>query len=122
MVPNPETDNRAAIELADMIRSKDPNKYIRFPVYINEPMNGAELELLELSVRANNCLRRMGYRTIGQLVDSIDGMQDLLKGRNLGKKTAQEIMFKIYLYQYSVLKPERKKEFLKQVMRLNQVD
>jgi len=44
---------------------------------------------LELSVRAANCLREAKLHTIGELVQKTP--QELLKYRNFGKKSLQEI-------------------------------
>ena len=50
----------------------------------------ALLEELELSVRSYNCLRRAGKRTIQDIIKM--SSPDLLKVRNLGRKSAQEII------------------------------
>ena len=44
---------------------------------------------LELSVRSANCLREARIQTIGDLVQKTDG--EMLKYRNFGKKSLQEI-------------------------------
>ena len=44
---------------------------------------------LELSVRSANCLREARIQTIGDLVQK--GSQEMLKYRNFGKKSLQEI-------------------------------
>lgn len=51
------------------------------------------IEELDLSVRSYNCLRRAGIRTIKEL--SKKTKDDLFKIRNMGKKTAKEIMWKL---------------------------
>lgn len=68
----------------------------------------AEIAMLSLSVRSSNCLHRIGYRTIGDIVDAIESWQDLLKVRNLGRTSAVEIICKMKEYQESLLsKAER---------------
>jgi DNA-directed RNA polymerase subunit alpha len=47
------------------------------------------VEELELSVRANNCLRNAGITTIGELVQKTEA--ELMKTKNFGKKSLQEI-------------------------------
>lgn len=54
------------------------------------------IEELELSVRSYNCLRRAGVHTIGQLRSM--AYEDLAKVRNLGRKSAEEIMAKLEEY------------------------
>ena len=51
------------------------------------------IEELDLSVRAYNCLKKAGINTVGDLVKY--KYQDLIKVRNLGKKTLKEIISKL---------------------------
>jgi DNA-directed RNA polymerase subunit alpha len=51
------------------------------------------IEELELSVRSSNCLKRAGINTVEELVDKTE--DDLMKVRNLGKKSLQEIKDKL---------------------------
>jgi len=50
---------------------------------------GKSVEELELSVRANNCLRNAHITTIGELVQRTEA--ELMKTKNFGKKSLQEI-------------------------------
>lgn len=94
-------------------------KRFRFPVYLGETFLETPLEDLELSVRSYNCLRRAGVRYIGDIVDSIDSRADLLKIRNLGAKSADEIMTALMEYQFSLLSDEGKKKYLVRIAELN---
>ncbi|SFL90790.1 DNA-directed RNA polymerase subunit alpha [Halanaerobium salsuginis] len=51
------------------------------------------IEELELSVRSSNCLKRAGINTVDELVSKTE--DDLMKVRNLGKKSLQEIKDKL---------------------------
>jgi DNA-directed RNA polymerase subunit alpha len=51
---------------------------------------------LELSVRSSNCLKAANLRTLGELVIRTD--QEMLKYRNFGKKSLQEIKEKLEEY------------------------
>lgn len=51
------------------------------------------IEELELSVRSSNCLKRAGINTVGELISKTE--DDLMKVRNLGKKSLQEIKEKL---------------------------
>ena len=51
------------------------------------------IEELELSVRSSNCLKRAGINTVNELVSKSE--EDLMKVRNLGKKSLQEIAEKL---------------------------
>lgn len=62
------------------------------PVMSGEQVNawlGKSVEELELSVRANNCLRNANITTIGELVQRTEA--ELMKTKNFGKKSLQEI-------------------------------
>ena len=109
-------DLAPAIALANEIRSRRGS--IRFRVY-ERMLAGHELGEMELSVRSENCLRRANLSTAGELAERINGMDDLVKHRNLGKKSAQEIMYKLFLLQYAIMPAERRAAYLEDVAELN---
>ncbi|MBE3576762.1 MAG: DNA-directed RNA polymerase subunit alpha [Limnochordales bacterium] len=51
------------------------------------------IEELDLSVRSYNCLKRAGIDTIGELVRKTE--EDMMKVRNMGKKSLQEVKEKL---------------------------
>ncbi len=51
------------------------------------------IEDLDLSVRAFNCLKRAGINTVGELVQR--NQEDMMKVRNLGKKSLEEVEQKL---------------------------
>lgn len=51
------------------------------------------VEELDLSVRAYNCLKRAGINTVGELIRRTE--EDMMKVRNLGKKSLQEVKDKL---------------------------
>lgn len=51
------------------------------------------IEELDLSVRAFNCLKRAGINTVGELVQK--DQEDMMKVRNLGKKSLEEVEQKL---------------------------
>ena len=51
------------------------------------------IEELEFSVRSYNCLKRAGIHTVADIVSKTE--QDMIKVRNLGKKSLDEVMKKI---------------------------
>ena len=57
---------------------------------------------IEFSVRASNALKRSGLMTIGSIIDAIMN-DELLRIRNLGRKSYNEIKTKILLYGYDRL-------------------
>ena len=47
------------------------------------------IDELELSVRSYNCLKRAGIQTVEELIQKTE--EDMMKVRNLGKKSLKEI-------------------------------
>ena len=72
----------------DVEEDVEEEEYEAEPEEVN-PNLFKSVEELELSVRSYNCLKAAGIRTIAQLVQM--GESDLLKFRNFGKKSLQEI-------------------------------
>jgi DNA-directed RNA polymerase subunit alpha len=51
------------------------------------------IDELELSVRSYNCLKRAGINTVRELVNKTP--DDMMKVRNLGKKSLDEVLAKL---------------------------
>lgn len=67
-----------------------------------------EIDELDLSVRAYNCLKRAGIDTVADLIQL---NKDELSGiRNLGKKSAEEILKKLHAMNLRLLGREKKDE------------
>ena len=62
------------------------------------------IEELELSVRSSNCLKRAGINTVEELIQKTE--DDLMKVRNLGKKSLQEIKEKVHELDLKLKDPE----------------
>ncbi|HAT98169.1 MAG TPA: DNA-directed RNA polymerase subunit alpha, partial [Acidaminococcaceae bacterium] len=58
-----------------------------------DPKLAMSIEEMDLSVRSNNCLRRAGINTVGDLINRSE--DDLKKVRNLGTKSLEEIIKKL---------------------------
>ena len=58
-----------------------------------EKMLEMSIEELELSVRSSNCLRRANINTVDELIQKSE--EDMMKVRNLGKKSLNEIKHKL---------------------------
>jgi DNA-directed RNA polymerase subunit alpha len=59
---------------------------------VEEPTNKYQnmtIEDLELSVRSYNCLKRAGIQTVEELTQKTE--EDMMKVRNLGKKSLKEV-------------------------------
>ena len=76
------------------------------------------LDDVEFSPRAENSLKRAGIFTIGGVIDLIseDG---LLRIRNLGKKTQNEIKTRILVFGYDRLTEVEKKRFFRDIIDKN---
>jgi DNA-directed RNA polymerase subunit alpha len=51
------------------------------------------IEELDLSVRSYNCLKRAGINTVEELIQKT--VEDMMKVRNLGKKSLEEVENKL---------------------------
>lgn len=107
----------SGMEGAEVRRRHGGKLYFR--MYMTQAMSESGIESLELSVRAYNCLKRAGYSTIGQLAEAIAAGTNISRLRSCGAKTSEEIMVKLFLYQYEMLKPEKREAYLRETIRLN---
>ena len=57
-------------------------------------MQSMAIEDLDLSVRSYNCLKRAGIQTVEELTQRSE--EEMMKVRNLGKKSLKEVKDKIY--------------------------
>lgn len=93
-------------------------------MFTNEQMEQG-VDVLDLSQRAYNCLRRNNIYTLGDLVNGVKtngeetSKRRLLKFRNLGRKTSEEILLKMFYYQFIVLPEKRKNEYMQEVVLSN---
>ena len=62
------------------------------------------IEELDLSVRSYNCLKRAGIHTVEDLTQKTE--DDMLKVRNLGKKSLDEVIFKLESYKLKLKEKE----------------
>ena len=68
------------------------------------------IDEINFSVRSMNALRRAGIFTIGDLIKALSG-DELIKVRNLGKKSLNEIKTKMLAYGFERLSPYDKQVF-----------
>ena len=59
----------------------------------SEKVKDMTVEELDLSVRSFNCLKRAGINTVGELTNKTE--EDMMKVRNLGKKSLEEVVSKL---------------------------
>ncbi|MBR1674627.1 MAG: hypothetical protein IJ703_06690 [Eubacterium sp.] len=105
-----------------LIRNK---KMFHYSVMFTSEQMKQDIEVLDLKPRAYNCLRRYGFNTISHLVNGVhtkeneSSKKQLLRIRNLGKQTAEEILLKLFYYQFLILPDERKKEYMQEILLKN---
>jgi DNA-directed RNA polymerase subunit alpha len=75
------------VEYVKISQMKDEERAIRLA--IPDEKYNMPVEQLDLSVRTMNCLRRSNIATVGELIGK--GTKELLKLRNFGQKSFQEI-------------------------------
>jgi len=62
------------------------------------------IEELELSVRSYNCLKRAGIATVEDLANRTEA--DMMKVRNLGKKSLDEVINKLHSLDLDFIREE----------------
>ncbi len=62
------------------------------------------IEELDLSVRSFNCLKRAGINTVEDLIDKTE--EDMMKVRNLGRKSLEEVIAKLDSFGFTLRKEE----------------
>ena len=102
-------------------------KMVRFNIYLSKKEMEEDITALDISVRANHCLKRAGYQTVGSLVTAISAKeedsskQQLLRVRSLGRKTAEEILLMIMCYQFRILPENERGKYVREILELNKV-
>ena len=62
------------------------------------------IEELDLSVRSFNCLKRAGINTVEDLINKSE--DEMMKVRNLGRKSLEEVMAKLDSLGFTLTKDE----------------
>ncbi len=88
---------------------------------MTKSMSETPIDILCLSKRSDNILKRAGYRNIGELAESIADGKELKNIRNCGAKSVREIMEQLFLFQYYSLPENRRQAYLDEVVRINTV-
>ena len=104
------TDGTISAKEAVSLAAKILNRQLNHFVDLSEEIEGTEImdsqedtekekvlemtiEELDLSVRAFNCLKRAGVDTVADLIGK--SQEDMMKVRNLGKKSLEEVLNKL---------------------------
>ena len=100
-------------------------KLFKFRVMFSTQQMEEDVSVLDISVRGYNCLKRAGFNTLGDLVngayeqDGDTSKRRLLRLRNLGRNTAEEILLKLFYYQFHVLPEERRSGYMRTILEMN---
>jgi DNA-directed RNA polymerase subunit alpha len=104
------TDGSIRPDEAVSLSAKIMGEHLRLFIGLTETVNDVEImvekeedqkdkilemaiEELDLSVRSYNCLKRAGINTVDELTQRND--EDMMKVRNLGKKSLEEVIWKL---------------------------
>lgn len=91
-----------------------------FPVYVLDKYKDVDIEVLDLSPRSYNCLKRAKISSVYELMTGITGRQDLLRIRNCGANSSREIMVKLFLFQFAQMKADQRDWYIKKIIEKNQ--
>ncbi|MCR4608559.1 MAG: hypothetical protein K5750_02540 [Eubacterium sp.] len=100
-------------------------KLFRFSVMFTKSQLEQDIEVLDLNTRPNNGLRRSGIHTLGNLIKIAGATPEetsrkrMQAFRNLGKESAEEILIKLFYYQFHVIPDAKKKEYMQEVATVN---
>jgi len=76
-------------------------------------------DMLDLSVRSTNALKRSGFMTVGDLIETENSFEHLTRIRHCGAKSRAEIMGKLFFYQYSIIPEDKRSDYMKKILKLN---
>ena len=96
-------------------------KCVKVSIPFSQKACDTSIDELDFSVRANNSMKRVGVFTIGEVIHLI-ASDGLLRIRNLGKKTQNEIKTRILVFGYERLTENERKRFFYDVVDKNCID
>ena len=115
------TDGTIKPDEATSLGAKIMSEHLNLFIDMTESINGVEIMVekeedvkekvlemlideLDLSVRSYNCLKRAGINTVEELTDKSE--DDMMKVRNLGKKSLEEVRVKLQELELSLRRDE----------------
>ena len=96
-------------------------KCVKVSIPFSQKACDTSIDELDFSVRANNSMKGVGAFTIGEVIDLI-ASDGLLRIRNLGKKTQNEIKTRILVFGYERLTENERKRFFYDIVDKNCID
>lgn len=107
------------VGVIEMLKNYGEQVSVQIP--LGKMLCETEIDDLELSVRARNCLHRAGVKTVFDLTELIMTEGKMERLRNLGRKSIVEIKTVLLVMAYERLTTERKAEFWENVLQENGV-
>ena len=105
--------------MADVYLGRKKGARFTFTFELTSEMERQEVELLCLSERSRNSLRRAGITTIAELARFAQDSSNLKTIRNCGSKSVAEIMEKLFLLNYCNLRPGEREKFIAETILRN---
>ena len=93
-------------------------KSVKVSIPFSRKALDSSVDDIDFSVRSSNALKRTGLMQVEDIVDAIAD-ESLMRVRNLGKKSYNEIQTKILALGYSKLTENEKKRFFYDVLERN---
>ena len=90
------------IDLSEEAKTKD--FMVERPETARDKVLVMTIEELDMSVRSFNCLKRAGIDTVEDLTNRTE--EDMIKVRNLGKKSLEEVINKLHSFGLELRKEE----------------
>ena len=94
---------------------------VRLDIPYSEKLCDVSIDVLNLSVRASNSLKRNSIMTVLQVIGVIE-RNELDPIRNMGKKSKQEVQLKVLDFLYACLSSAEKQAFLRNLLVKNKVE
>ena len=88
---------------------------------MTKEMLNAPIEVLDLKVRPYNCLKRAGYKTVGEVVEAVTSEKGIGGIRNCGKLSVREIKEQLFLFNYNCMDAKNQEAYLQEVVLMNMV-
>ena len=114
------------ITIEDIFILLSQNKRVfHYQVHLTREQLRQDIEVLDLSTRSYNCLKRAGYNNLDSIVNGFNtkkgetSKKQLRKIRNLGINSADEIMIKLLNYQFMSLSDSKRKAYMDKILELN---
>lgn len=99
--------------------AKSGNGNLKLPFRISEATESKDIEILALSPRSNNSLKRNHIDTVGQIMERFDDLNSL---RNVGAVSIKEIRRKTAEFLYESMSVNNRKFFWRKFISLNNIE